>query len=120
MMPDGQPQVVAVKATLILVTSVGLAMDSVTIPRDPNYLTRLTAHTHRTGHQIPGPVPLENRIQLVTYGWPVQAARVFVDQTAYDGVSADPFSAGAGCPAGSSRQRSSPACRARQGSRARC
>ena len=30
------------------------------------------------------------------------------------------FSVGAGCPAGSSRQRSSPACRARRGSRARC
>ena len=47
-------------------------------------------------------------------------ARVFVDQAAQDGFPADPFSVGAGCPAGSSRQRSGPACRARRRSRARC
>jgi hypothetical protein len=57
----------------------------------------------------------------VTCGSPGSGgARVFVDQVAQDGFSAHPFSVGAGCPAGFSRQRSSPACRARRGSRARC
>ncbi len=63
---------------------------------------RLATENPLQGHRrIHGRVPLENRIQLVTCGSPGSGgARVFVDQAAQDGFPADPFSVGAGCPAG--------------------